>query len=231
MGQFSNAKKLLKDINAIQSPQDLLETFADMEQDMALYESGIQEVRTKLEILQRDARFGAGHNPIESIKSRIKKPMSIIEKMHRKGYPISLESMRANLNDVAGIRVICPFIEDIYTVVEMLSRQDDLTVIEKKDYIQNPKPNGYRSYHMILEVPVFLSDRKTACPCGGSAAHHCHGLLGQVWNIKFIIRQSREVPDCVVDELKECADIIAHTDERMQSLSKQIRCIRDTHEK
>lgn len=84
MGQFSNAKKLLKDINAIQSPQDLLETFADMEQDMALYESGIQEVRTKLEILQRDARFGAGHNPIESIKSRIKKPMSIIEKMHRK---------------------------------------------------------------------------------------------------------------------------------------------------
>lgn len=101
MGQFSNAKKLLKDINAIQSPQDLLETFADMEQDMALYESGIQEVRTKLEILQRDARFGAGHNPIESIKSRIKKPMSIIEKMHRKGYPISLESMRANLNDVA----------------------------------------------------------------------------------------------------------------------------------
>lgn len=230
MGQFSNAKKLLKDINAIQSPQDLLETFADMEQDMALYESGIQEVRTKLEILQRDARFGAGHNPIESIKSRIKKPMSIIEKMHRKGYPISLESMRANLNDVAGIRVICPFIEDIYTVVEMLSRQDDLTVIEKKDYIQNPKPNGYRSYHMILEVPVFLSDHKQpvrvevqlrtiAMDFWASLEHQIH------------YKASREVPDCVVDELKECADIIAHTDERMQSLSKQIRCIRDTHEK
>ena len=179
MGQFSNAKKLLKDINAIQSPQDLLETFADMEQDMALYESGIQEVRTKLEILQRDARFGAGHNPIESIKSRIKKPMSIIE---------------------------------------------------KKDYIQNPKPNGYRSYHMILEVPVFLSDRKQpvrvevqlrtiAMDFWASLEHQIH------------YKASREVPDCVVDELKECADIIAHTDERMQSLSKQIRCIRDTHEK
>lgn len=105
--------------------------------------------------------------------------MSIIEKMHRKGYPISLESMRANLNDVAGIRVICPFIEDIYTVVEMLSRQDDLTVIEKKDYIQNPKPNGYRSYHMILEVPVFLSDRKQPVRVEIQLRHHCHGLLGK----------------------------------------------------
>ena len=221
MGQFSNAKKLLKDINAIQSPQDLLETFADMEQDMALYESGIQEVRTKLEILQRDARFGAGHNPIESIKSRIKKPMSIIEKMYRKGFPISLDSMRANLNDVAGIRVICPFIEDIYTVAQMLTRQDDLVVIKEKDYIKNPKPNGYRSYHLVLQVPVFLSDRKEmvrvevqlrtiAMDFWASLEHQIH------------YKTSCEVPDSVVDELKQCEDNIAQTDERMQQLSKQI---------
>ena len=222
MGQFSNAKKLLKDINAIQSPQDLLETFADMEQDMALYESGIQEVRTKLEILQRDARFGAGHNPIESIKSRIKKPMSIIEKMHRKGYPISLESMRANLNDVAGIRVICPFIEDIYTVVEMLSRQDDLTVIEKKDYIQNPKPNGYRSYHMILEVPVFLSDRKQPV----RVEIQLRTIAMDFWaSLDHQLKYKKSFVDLngeISGELKQCADVIAQTDNKMLEIRKRI---------
>lgn len=221
MGQFSNAKKLLKDINAIQSPQDLLETFADMEQDMALYESGIQEVRTKLEILQRDARFGAGHNPIESIKSRIKKPMSIIEKMHRKGYPISLESMRANLNDVAGIRVICPFIEDIYTVVEMLSRQDDLTVIEKKDYIQNPKPNGYRSYHMILEVPVFLSDRKQPV----RVEVQLRTIAMDFWaslEHKIYYKFEGNAPAYLQQELKACADVVNMLDVKMFSLNQAI---------
>lgn len=221
MGQFSNAKKLLKDINAIQSPQDLLETFADMEQDMALYESGIQEVRTKLEILQRDARFGAGHNPIESIKSRIKKPMSIIEKMHRKGYPISLESMRANLNDVAGIRVICPFIEDIYTVVEMLSRQDDLTVIEKKDYIQNPKPNGYRSYHMILEVPVFLSDRKQPV----RVEVQLRTIAMDFWaslEHKIYYKFEGNAPEYISRELRECSGIVSILDEKMLSLNEAI---------
>ena len=230
MGQFSNAKKLLKDINAIQSPQDLLETFADMEQDMALYESGIQEVRTKLEILQRDARFGAGHNPIESIKSRIKKPMSIIEKMHRKGYPISLESMRANLNDVAGIRVICPFIEDIYTVVEMLSRQDDLTVIEKKDYIQNPKPNGYRSYHMILEVPVFLSDRKQPV----RVEVQLRTIAMDFWaslEHKIYYKFEGNAPDHISRELRECADMVTTLDEKMLSLNEEIlACLRKQRE-
>lgn len=95
--------KLMKNVRDLESPQTLLELIAGMEQHMALYQSGIQEIRTKLEILQRDARFGEGHNPIDSIKSRIKSPMSIIEKMYRKGFPISLDSMRANLNDVAGI--------------------------------------------------------------------------------------------------------------------------------
>ena len=227
MGKILDAKQLMEDVANWQSPQDLLETLSGMEQNMALYESGIQEIRTKLEILQRDARFKEGHNPIESIKSRIKRPMSIIEKLYRKGFPISLKSMKDNLNDIAGIRVICPFIEDIYTVAEMLTKQDDLKVLEIKDYIQNPKPNGYRSYHLVLEVPVFLSDRKEpvrvevqlrtiAMDFWASLEHQIH------------YKTSKEVPDCVVAELKECAEIIAHTDERMQRLSKQIRCIGDT---
>lgn len=223
MGQVMDNLKLMKNVRDLESPQTLLELIAGMEQHMALYQSGIQEIRTKLEILQRDARFGEGHNPIDSIKSRIKSPMSIIEKMYRKGFPISLDSMRANLNDVAGIRVICPFIEDIYTVAQMLTRQDDLVVIKEKDYIKNPKPNGYRSYHLVLQVPVFLSDRKEmvrvevqlrtiAMDFWASLEHQIH------------YKTSCEVPESVVDELKRCADIIAQTDERMQQLSKQIRC-------
>ena len=223
MAQLSNIHKLMKELTTFQDPAALLETLTGIDQNMALYESGIQEIRTKLEILQRDARFNE-HNPIESIKSRIKRPMSIIEKMCRKGYPLSLKSMKENLNDIAGIRVICPFIEDIYTVAEMLTRQDDLTVVLQKDYIKNPKPNGYRSYHMVLEVPVFLSDRKEpvrvevqlrtiAMDFWASLEHQIH------------YKTSCEVPDSVVKELKECADIISHTDERMQSLSKEIRCL------
>ncbi len=229
MGQLTNTEKMLNDVIKLQSPRSLMETFTGIEQNMALYESGIQEIRTKLEILQRDARFGDKHNPIESIKSRIKRPMSIIEKMYRKGFPISLQSIKDNLNDIAGIRVICPFIEDIYTVADMLIRQDDLTLIAQKDYIKNPKPNGYRSYHLVLEVPVFLSDgkepvrvevqlRTIAMDFWASLEHQIH------------YKSSHEVPDCVVDELKECAEIIAHTDERMQRLSKQIRCISDPQE-
>ena len=238
MGQIYNSKKLMDDIARLQSSHDLIELLSGIQQSMAIYESGIQEVLTKLEILQRDARFSK-HNPIESIKSRVKSPMSILEKMHRKGFPISLESIKTNLNDIAGIRVICPFIEDIYTVADMLTRQDDLKVVEKKDYIQNPKPNGYRSYHMILKMPVrFLGNTSE------TAALPCLEVQKELVRVEVQLRtiamdfwaslehqihykSSHEVPDCVVGELRECADIISQTDQRMQRLSKQIRCMED----
>lgn len=229
MGQLHNAENMINDIIHLQSSRSLINTLTGIEQNMALYESGIQEIRTKLEILQRDARFSDHHNPIESIKSRIKRPMSIIEKMCRKGFPLSVQSMRDNLNDIAGIRVICPFIEDIYTVADMLISQDDLTLITQKDYIKNPKPNGYRSYHLVLEVPVFLSSgkepvrvevqlRTIAMDFWASLEHQIH------------YKSSHDVPNDVVAELKECAEIIAQTDERMQMLSKQIRCISDNED-
>ena len=229
MGQIYNSKKLMDDIARLQSSHDLIELLSGIQQSMAIYESGIQEVLTKLEILQRDARFSK-HNPIESIKSRVKSPMSILEKMHRKGFPISLESIKTNLNDIAGIRVICPFIEDIYTVADMLTRQDDLKVLEKKDYIQNPKPNGYRSYHMILKMPVrFLGNTSetAALPC---LEVQIRTIAMDFWaslEHQIHYKASHEVPDCVVGELRECADIISQTDQRMQRLSKQIRCMED----
>ena len=139
----------------------LIESAMQMQQMMMLYESGIREIKTKLDILSDESRISGKPSPIDAIKSRIKSPRSIIGKLKRRGFPISLQSMIDNLNDIGGIRVICPFIEDIYTVADMLMRQDDLTLIEKKDYIANPKPNGYRSYHMIVEIPVFFSKGKT----------------------------------------------------------------------
>ena len=150
---------------------------------MALYQSGIQEIRTKLEILQRDARFGEGHNPIDSIKSRIKSPMSIIEKMYRKGFPISLDSMRANLNDVAGIRVICPFIEDIYTVAQMLTRQDDLVVIKEKDYIKTPSPTATAATIWCCRFRSFSPTEKRWCGWKCSC-EPSRWTSGPAWSIK-----------------------------------------------
>ena len=218
MGQIYNSKKLMDDIARLQSSHDLIELLSGIQQSMAIYESGIQEVLTKLEILQRDARFSK-HNPIESIKSRVKSPMSILEKMHRKGFPISLESIKTNLNDIAGIRVICPFIEDIYTVADMLTRQDDLKVVEKKDYIQNPKPNGYRSLHLIVETPIFLHDQKRLM----KVEVQFRTISMDWWaSLEHKIRYKKNLPEMeyVERELYECAEISAQLDARMEKLQK-----------
>ena len=218
MGQIYNSKKLMDDIARLQSSHDLIELLSGIQQSMAIYESGIQEVLTKLEILQRDARFSK-HNPIESIKSRVKSPMSILEKMHRKGFPISLESIKTNLNDIAGIRVICPFIEDIYTVADMLTRQDDLKVLEKKDYIQNPKPNGYRSLHLIVETPIFLHDQKRMM-----RVEVQFRTISMDWwaSLEHKIRYKKDLPelDHVNRELFECAQMGAQLDARMEKLQR-----------
>ena len=134
--------------------EKLMESAMQLQQIMLLYEAGIREIKTKLDILSDESNISGKPSPIDSIKSRIKSPRSIIKKLKRRGFPISLQSMMDNLNDIGGIRVICPFIQDIYTVADMRMRQSDLTLIEKKDYIANPKPNGYRSLHLILEVPI-----------------------------------------------------------------------------
>lgn len=127
---------------------------------MMMYNCAIREVRTKLEVLNDELSIRNSRNPIEFIESRIKRPLSIVDKLKRYGEPVNVESIERSLNDVAGIRVICPFIDDIYSVADMLLSQDDITLIKKKDYIENPKPNGYRSLHLILEVPVFFSNQK-----------------------------------------------------------------------
>ena len=202
----------------------LIESAMQMQQMMLLYESGIREIKTKLDILNDESSISGKPNPIDSIKSRIKSPRSIIGKLKRRGYPITLQSMIDNLNDIGGIRVICPFIEDIYTVADMLMRQDDLTLIEKKDYIAHPKPNGYRSLHLILEVPIFLAERTQPV----RIELQIRTMAMDFWaSLEHQLRYKSnvEIPDHVSDDLKKCADVIAETAEEMQRIAKDLKVL------
>ena len=204
--------------------EQLIESAMQIQQVMLLYVAGIREIKTKLDILSDESRISGKPSPIDSIKSRIKTPRSIIGKLKRRGYPISLQSMMENLNDIGGIRVICPFIEDIYTVADMLMRQDDLTLIEKKDYIQTPKPNGYRSLHLILEVPIFLSERTQPV----RIELQLRTIAMDFWaSLEHQLRYKSDVkvPPQISDDLKACADVIAATDEEMQRIAKELHVL------
>ena len=204
--------------------EQLIESAMQLQQVMLLYEAGIREIKTKLDILSDESRISGKASPIDSIKSRIKTPRSIIGKLKRRGYPISLQSMMENLNDIGGIRVICPFIEDIYTVADMLMRQDDLTLIEKKDYIKNPKPNGYRSLHLILEVPIFLSESTKPV----RIELQLRTIAMDFWaSLEHQLRYKADVvvPPHISDDLKACADVIAATDEEMQRIAKELEAL------
>ncbi len=186
-----------------------------------MYNCAIKEVRTKLEVLNDELSIRHKRNPIEFITSRVKKPFSIVEKLNRNGQPLTVESMTATLNDVAGIRVICPFIDDIYAVADMLTRQDDITLIKKKDYIKFPKENGYRSLHLIVEVPVFFSDRKQPM----RVEVQIRTIAMDFWaSLDHQLKYKKDVsnPLEIQRELRECADIISQTDLRMLDIKNQI---------
>lgn len=204
--------------------EQLLESAMQLQQVMMLYEAGIREIKTKLDILSDESRLSGRPSPIDAIKSRIKTPRSIIGKLKRRGFPISLQSMLENLNDIGGIRVICPFIQDIYTVADMLMRQDDLTLVERKDYIANPKPNGYRSLHMILQVPIFLSDRTQPV----RIELQLRTMAMDFWaSLEHQLRYKADVvvPPHIAEDLKGCADVIAATDEEMQRIATELKVL------
>ena len=222
-------KRMLSEISSqvgdVTIPAEFLEQAEQIQGLLLYYSYAIKEVRTKLEILNEELAFKTKRNPIESIESRVKKPASIIEKLRRRNFPVSVESVFENLHDVAGVRVICSFIDDIYDVAEMFLSQDDITLIEKKDYIQNPKSNGYRSLHLIIEVPVFLSDRTLnmkvevqirtmAMDFWAALEHHANYKKG----IDGI--------DSLVVELTDCANIINQTDRRMQEIYHKIQKVK-----
>lgn len=218
-------KAVLAQVNI---PEDSANIFAEaahrFEELMMMYQCAIQEVTTKLEVLNHEMSVRNNRNPIETIKYRIKKPQSIAEKLTRNGYDISIDSVFQNLNDVAGVRVICSFIDDIYTISNMLIRQDDIKLVQIKDYIKNPKPNGYRSYHMIIEIPVFFSDHKQYM----RVEVQIRTMAMDFWaSLEHRVRYKNDISNAeeISARLQKCADIIAATDAEMQDIAAEINLL------
>lgn len=191
------------------------------EEVMMMYDCAMMEVKTKLEVLNNEFQVRSKRNPIEFIKGRIKSQESIMEKLKRKGLDYTLESILENINDIAGIKVVCSFIDDIYAIAEMLERQDDIVVIDKEDYISSPKPNGYRSLHMDVEIPVFFSDRKQKM----RVEVQIRTIAMDFWaslEHQIYYKKGLHAPESIIRELKECAETIAVTDFGMQNIREEL---------
>lgn len=182
---------------------------------------GIDEVQTKLNIINEEYHFLHDYNPIEHITSRNKSPRNIMEKLRRMSLEPTLENARQYLNDIGGIRVICSLIEDVYTIAEQLKRQNDITVLTIKDYIKNPKPNGYRSYHMIIEVPVFLTDRVTPVKIEVQIRTVAMDLWASLEH-KIYYKSGIQIPQSLQDEIKQTADDMAAIDQRLCKIKSEI---------
>ena len=191
---------------------------------MLIYSSALKQISTKLEILNDEFQHVHRYNPIEHIKSRVKTPESIVKKLKKHGYESTIQNMVEYVNDIAGIRVICSFTSDIYQIAEMIRNQSDIKVISIKDYIVNPKKSGYKSYHMLVTIPVYLSDRivdtKVEIQIRTVAMDFWASLEHKI-NYKF----EGNAPDHIRNELVECARMVAELDERMLSLNEAIQMI------
>lgn len=212
-------------LRQIHIPMDESHVFIDQEMKfremMMMYSCAIKEVKTKLQVLNDELSITRKRNPIEFIKSRIKQPTSIASKLKRKGCPVTVESAMDYLSDVAGVRVICAFIDDIYKVADMLTAQDDIELIKRKDYIKNPKMNGYRSLHLIVEVPVFFSDHKELM----RVEVQIRTIAMDFWaSLEHQLKYKKDIDDAenIMYELRACADVINRTDYHMQSLRDRI---------
>lgn len=186
------------------------------------YEAGIKEIKTKLEILDSEFKLQYDHNPIHHIESRLKKPDSIVKKAIKKSVNLDSESISQNIFDIAGVRVICNYIDDVYRVAQLLIQQDDIKLIRFKDYIKNPKINGYRSLHLVVEVPIFLSTGpKPIC-----VEIQIRTIAMDFWaslEHKLRYKTKNELSDDIKEELIECAFSISELDYKMQSIHNKLQ--------
>lgn len=191
---------------------------------MFLYESALKAINTKIEILNEEFIHMYGHTPIEHIKSRVKTPDSIVKKMKRNGYEVTIENMVEKLSDIAGIRIICSFNQDIYQIADMIARQKDVTVLYVKDYIRKPKPNGYKSYHMVVTIPIYLTEG----PVETKVEIQIRTIAQDFWaslEHKIYYKYEGNAPDYFERELQECASIISRLDTKMMSLNEAMKKI------
>lgn len=186
---------------------------------MFLYNSALKAINTKIEILNNEFIHLYNYNPIEHIKSRLKTPESIVKKLKRGGHEVTIPNMIEHLSDIAGIRIICSFSPDIYRIAEMIARQSDVTVLVVKDYIKNPKPNGYKSYHMVVTIPIYLSDG----PVDTKVEIQIRTIAMDFWaSLEHKLRYKKDIPadkaKYLEDEMLACAQISADLDMRMQNV-------------
>lgn len=213
-------KQLLAENNQ-QAVMDQMYKFIELEH---LYDSAIREVKTKLEILDSEFRTKYSYNPIHHIEDRLKSPESMFKKLQRNNLPFTVEAVRENLFDIAGVRVICNYIEDIYQVADLLTAQDDVTLIKRKDYIANPKANGYRSLHLVIETPVYLSEQKELV----NVEVQIRTIAMDFWaslehELKY--KTDTEVSAELAEQLRICAETIAQTDLKMQQIYRTLKQI------
>jgi putative GTP pyrophosphokinase len=196
---------------------------------MMAYKFALDEMTTKINILKDEFNYIHDYNPIEHVKSRLKSPESLIKKIQRKECEFSLASIKENIKDIAGMRITCSFISDIYEISRMISGQKDVRVVEYKDYIKNPKPNGYQSLHMILEIPIFMSDREELT----YVEVQIRTIAMDFWaslEHKIYYKYNKDVPLRILQELKDAATISSNLDQKMESLHREISALKQADE-
>ena len=204
--------------------EQIFEESVRYQEVMVRYHCAILEMRTKLDVLSKDMAVRYRRNPIELIESRLKKPSSIARKLRGDGHAVTIDNMMQYVSDIAGLRVLCAYIDDIYEIARMLARQQDVKIINVKDYIKHPKDNGHRSYHMIVEIPVYFSDEVRPVRC----EIQIRTIAMDFWaTLDHDMQYKKEVEDAeqIMKELRECAEIIHQTDEKMMRLRERIHRI------
>ena len=221
--KFEDKQLTFEELISSNDPEEFLESTIPFQKLMMQYRCAMLEVQTKFEVINNELSLYGDRNPIEFIKSRIKRPVSIMEKLKRKGFEISIDSIQNNIYDIAGIGVVCSFPEDIYRLAEKICMQDDIKLLNKKDYIKNPKPNGYRSLHLILEVPVFFTEEKKRLP----VEVQLRTIAMDFWaSIEHKLRYKKNLPESVSadisESLRKCSEEINEMDFRMQAINRWI---------
>ena len=214
---------IVNQLKARVAPDEIISTMEEYKQLMTKYGCAIREVRTKFEVLNDELSIKSNRNPIHAIHSRVKSPESVLDKLNRKNLSFTLENIQQELSDVAGIRVICDFVDDIYEIADMLLKQDDIKLINYKDYIRAPKPNGYRSYHMIVEIPVFFSEGRENL----KVEVQLRTIAMDFWaSLEHELRYKKDLDEIVSSsisaQLLECASTIADMDSKMQDIKNQL---------
>ena len=188
---------------------------------MQLYSAAVREVRTKVEILDEEFRTRYAHNPIHHIDSRLKSPQSMMKKLARKGLPQTLEAAEANLNDIAGVRIICNYLEDIYRIADLLQRQRDVEFVHRRDYIENPKESGYRSLHLVIRIPVFLSSHTELVPVEVQIRTIAMNFWASLEH-QLRYKSNHETTQQLRRRLQHCAEASAALDREMQDIYREI---------